>query len=306
MRYPRYIIATLTALALHGVALTYAKPETTLSMDTLVGQSSMQIQFVSAPKPSTTPTETASEEPKSPLAAENIEPVQPISEPVTENKPKVVESNQPTLPKSAPLPKSQPKQNEPGVSKPVPKKAPVEPIKPEAKSKPAIEKVDKKPTSSPQQTDVKEPVKTVAEKKPEPMKTEATPSSQTAAVTETEPKLEPDDQTDEALETLSTVTSSAKSAQPKLIAKPTFSAKPTPVSYPRLARNRGWQGRTVVEVWIDDQGKQVKTAVHQSSGHASLDKSALAAIKKWKFAKHNEHGRSVAHRVHIPIDFKLN
>ncbi len=61
----------------------------------------------------------------------------------------------------------------------------------------------------------------------------------------------------------------------------------------------------MIEVWIDEQGKQVKQVLLQSSGHSVLDERALNTIKKWRFSKRVEQGKAIAHRVHIPINFQL-
>lgn len=91
-----------------------------------------------------------------------------------------------------------------------------------------------------------------------------------------------------------------------LIKKPTFKARPTPVSYPRLAKRRGQQGKVLIEVWIDDQGKQIKQFIVDSSGFSTLDGAALTAISNWKFDVSTNRGHAIAHRVQIPVNFKLD
>lgn len=268
MRYSRYIVATLTAIAIHGVALSYAKSNKTLTMDAQAGHTSMQLQFVSTralpEKPVDSPVA------KKPSHPQNREETTPATnqEQATETSPKVLEKPTETVLEKTVEPKPEPKL----ATKPLTKSAPRTEPKPVPKAEPKpVPKTE--PKTEPQKV---APLETASEVEPE-----TAPETQETAVAQ-------------------------KASQPKLVTKPTFSAKPTPVSYPRLARNRGWQGRTVVEVWIDEKGKQIKATIHQSSGHESLDNNALKAIKRWRFAAHNEQGLAVSHRVHIPIDFKLN
>ncbi|MFA0123973.1 energy transducer TonB, partial [Vibrio sp. 10N.261.48.A2] len=94
--------------------------------------------------------------------------------------------------------------------------------------------------------------------------------------------------------------------EPVLITRPSFSARPTPPSYPRQARRRGVEGVATYEVWLDAEGKQIKQALVNSSGALMLDNAALKAIKKWKFSPHTVNGRAIAHRVQIPVRFKLD
>ncbi|WP_052771956.1 energy transducer TonB [Vibrio mexicanus] len=61
----------------------------------------------------------------------------------------------------------------------------------------------------------------------------------------------------------------------------------------------------MIEVWLDEDGKQIKQNLIQSSGHQILDERALKTIKEWQFSRRLEDGIAVAHRVHIPINFKL-
>lgn len=98
---------------------------------------------------------------------------------------------------------------------------------------------------------------------------------------------------------------SAQDSKPMLVKKPKFSAKPTPVTYPRIARKRGLQGKVLVEVWLDEKGNQVKQVLLESSGHKVLDQQALSTIKEWRFSQQVAQGQAIAHRVQIPINFQL-
>ncbi|WP_412179249.1 energy transducer TonB [Vibrio fortis] len=87
--------------------------------------------------------------------------------------------------------------------------------------------------------------------------------------------------------------------------KPSFSVRPTPPKYPRQARRRGVEGVATYEIWLDEDGKQVKQALVNSSGALLLDKAALDAIKMEIFTTHRN-GRAIAHRVRVPVRFNLD
>lgn len=93
---------------------------------------------------------------------------------------------------------------------------------------------------------------------------------------------------------------------PQLVSKPTFATKPSAVKYPRLAKRRGIEGTVLVEVQIAKDGHQVKQKLIKSSGANVLDNAALKAIKKWRFSPHIVDGIAIAHRVQIPVRFKLD
>ncbi|WP_082910637.1 energy transducer TonB [Magnetospirillum moscoviense] len=86
--------------------------------------------------------------------------------------------------------------------------------------------------------------------------------------------------------------------------------KATPLSqpkpfYPRIARQRGWQGVVVVRVGIDEAGQTCHVAVRDSSGHAVLDEAALETVRQWRFSPARQGGRAVASAIDVPIRFSL-
>ncbi|MBU0485376.1 MAG: energy transducer TonB [Proteobacteria bacterium] len=52
------------------------------------------------------------------------------------------------------------------------------------------------------------------------------------------------------------------------------------ISYPRLAREMGWQGKVIVSFMVDQDGLVHDLRIIKSSGFAALDKNAIATIKK--------------------------
>ena len=75
--------------------------------------------------------------------------------------------------------------------------------------------------------------------------------------------------------------------------------------YPPFARRRGLEGRTILEVEVLEDGSPGDLRVVLSSGHALLDRAALAAVKKWAFRPARRGGRAVRALVRIPVRFQL-
>lgn len=76
-------------------------------------------------------------------------------------------------------------------------------------------------------------------------------------------------------------------------------------AYPREARQRGEQGRVLVEVRIDELGRVDAVAVVESSGFAALDAAAVKAVRTAKFRPARAGGRPVADTRRMPVEFKL-
>ncbi len=203
----------------------------------------------------------------------------------TQPTPKAVEA--PPTEQPAEKPVEQPV-TPPPVKEEVVKQEKPKPVKKKAKP---VEK--KTPVKKKEQPKVK-PQKPVEQPKPKQVKQEKPVEKQ---------KTEPAKQTEDPKPAVS---NQGASAQPVLVQKPSFLTKPTPPKYPRLARKRGIEGVAVYEVWLDKNGKQIKQVLMNSSGTRILDKAALDAIKKWKFSPHTVDGVRMAHRVQIPIRFKLD
>jgi protein TonB len=56
----------------------------------------------------------------------------------------------------------------------------------------------------------------------------------------------------------------------------------TPPVYPAASRRMGEEGRVVLWVELDEQGRVNATRVDKSSGSSRLDDAALAAVKTWR------------------------
>ncbi|CAG20501.1 energy transducer TonB [Photobacterium profundum] len=190
------------------------------------------------------------------------------------------------------------------VQKAPPKKV-VEPV--ETKTKKLVKKSDDK-SKVIKKVKPTPPIKKTTPKKVVEKKTPKKQSTKTETVKKTPAKII-DRPTSEVVKTEQQATKSEISAganSPALVSKPTFATRPSPVKYPRLAKRRGVQGQVMVEVWIDQTGRQIKQTLIASSGTNMLDKAALDAIKKWQFSSHIVDGQAIAHRVQIPVRFQLD
>ena len=88
------------------------------------------------------------------------------------------------------------------------------------------------------------------------------------------------------------------------LAVPRYHENPHP-AYPRLARLRGHEGVVLLAVEVLSNGKVGRLRVKTSSGHALLDQSALAGLKKWTFEPGRKLGVPVAMWVDVPVRFHL-
>ncbi|WP_165312795.1 energy transducer TonB [Vibrio ziniensis] len=261
----RYLIAGLIACLIHGIALSYTPQKNTINVSTEEGSQSLQIQLISIS--ANTPVDPLIEE-------KNKEQVKPETEPLEQKSVK----NEPALPVEKNKPVSSKKLS---PKKELPKKVITKKEQPKSKTNTEVveQKKDIKPEEAVRKTEE------IASTEPEQIK---------EAVNKTEQK-----------KPTPPAKASAQDSKPMLVKKPRFSAKPTPVAYPRVARKNGLEGKVLIEVWLDEQGNQIKQLLLESSGHSVLDERALSTIKEWRFAYQVDQGQAIAHRVQIPINFQL-
>ncbi len=81
-------------------------------------------------------------------------------------------------------------------------------------------------------------------------------------------------------------------------------ANPAP-RYPYLSRSREEEGKVILRVHVDKQGRASRIETIQSSGHSRLDKAARKAVKNWTFIPALEDGNTTAGVVQVPILFVL-
>jgi len=186
--------------------------------------------------------------------------------------------------------KTQPPEKVKQVEKVKPNVEPkAKPVK-KAKPHPVESDVKKKKTAIPKEQN---PVVSKAPEPKEPQSEKVEPKK----LTEPEPKIQQQASAD---------AKAGVTDVPQLVSESRFAETPQPPSYPRLAKRKGIEGTAVYEVWLDENGKQIKIKLKDSSGTKMLDKAASKAIAQWKFLPYKVNGLAVAHRVYVPIKFKLD
>jgi periplasmic protein TonB len=79
---------------------------------------------------------------------------------------------------------------------------------------------------------------------------------------------------------------------------------PAPVM-PPLSIKAGEQGRVLLKVQVEANGTPSRVDIHKSSGFERLDRAALNAVLRWKFAPAKLGSVAVAASVMVPIDFSI-
>lgn len=77
-------------------------------------------------------------------------------------------------------------------------------------------------------------------------------------------------------------------------------------AYPRQARRRGLEGRVLLEVEVQADGRPGRIDIVASSGHSILDQAALEGLRQWRFQPARRGGRSVDATLRVPVSFRLN
>lgn len=76
--------------------------------------------------------------------------------------------------------------------------------------------------------------------------------------------------------------------------------------YPLAARRQGAEGRVVLRALVLEDGRCAEVRIVRSSGHALLDESALATVRRWRFLPATRAGAPVTASVDVPISFRLD
>lgn len=83
-----------------------------------------------------------------------------------------------------------------------------------------------------------------------------------------------------------------------------YSETPKPI-YPESARREGREGKVLLRVLVDDQGRSKTVEINTSSGSEALDRAAAEAIKRWRFHPARYGDKAVESWLRIPIEFRL-
>ncbi len=78
-----------------------------------------------------------------------------------------------------------------------------------------------------------------------------------------------------------------------------------PPKYPKEARLKGWEGRVIFNVLVNQQGKVQSIKILQSSGYDVLDQEAQKTIESWLFEPALFLGHPIEKNIEIPVRFRL-
>jgi TonB family protein len=76
--------------------------------------------------------------------------------------------------------------------------------------------------------------------------------------------------------------------------------------YPDSARREGKQGRVLLRVLVDADGRTKSIEINTSSGDDTLDRAAIEALKKWRFVPARAGTKPIETWVKVPIEFQLS
>jgi protein TonB len=78
-----------------------------------------------------------------------------------------------------------------------------------------------------------------------------------------------------------------------------------PPAYPAAAKRMGDEGKVILRVHVDAQGRAQDVQLKTTSGSMRLDDAALATVREWRFVPARQGDEAVAAWVLVPIVFKL-
>jgi len=87
-------------------------------------------------------------------------------------------------------------------------------------------------------------------------------------------------------------------------ARPRYAQNPKP-AYPQEAREKGYEGEVILRVEVLSNGRVGQIEVKNSSGYELLDRSALTAVKQWRFVPAKKGETPIPLWVNIPVKFQL-
>lgn len=78
-----------------------------------------------------------------------------------------------------------------------------------------------------------------------------------------------------------------------------------PPEYPLMARRQGQAGTVTLKVRVNAEGVVDDAAIWKTCGYDILDRSALKAVRGWRFVPGTENGRPAPMWVWVPVNFIL-
>lgn len=96
----------------------------------------------------------------------------------------------------------------------------------------------------------------------------------------------------------------AGTGSPEVLAHPLYKKNPEP-GYPASARRRRQEGVVLLKVDVSEEGQATRVELQHSSGFASLDDTALHAVRGWEFEPARSGSRRVPCTIEVPVRFAL-
>ena len=75
--------------------------------------------------------------------------------------------------------------------------------------------------------------------------------------------------------------------------------------YPLIARKKGFEGKLILEVLVNEDGSVNSTTIRESSGYEILDTVSKKTVEKWTFIPAKKMGQAVKDNIQVPIKFVL-
>ena len=76
-------------------------------------------------------------------------------------------------------------------------------------------------------------------------------------------------------------------------------------AYPPLSKRLGEEGKVVLRVRIEADGRASQAEIHRSSGYERLDQTALQTVLRWRYVPGKRNGVPEAMWFYVPIHFVL-
>lgn len=94
-------------------------------------------------------------------------------------------------------------------------------------------------------------------------------------------------------------------AEPRVVSSVEYLQNPAP-TYPALSRRMREEGRVVLRVTINTQGKPEQVDISKSSGFPRLDEAARAAVRGWLFKPYTVNGKAETVVGMVPLNFTIS
>lgn len=213
----------------------------------------------------------------------------------------------------APAPKPPPPRSQAGP-KPEPKPQPARPPERRPEPRPVVRRTppaQKTPPAPPPETLVADSVRAAPEAPVAPAPrppppgpaVETAPAAPAPAAATSTPSPAP-----AASAASSASAASAASASGPATSAPRFDAAylaNPPPAYPMISRRLGEEGRVLLRVHVEADGRPSSVELRDSSGSGRLDDAALRAVRGWRFVPARRGEQAVAAWVLVPINFTL-